>query len=60
MADIFISYARGDGEKIERLAAALEAEGFSVWWDRNIVGGSEFSKDIERDYQTRYGKGQAE
>ena len=49
MADIFISYARSDREKIERLAAALEAEGYSVWWDRFIQSGSEFSADIERE-----------
>lgn len=49
MADIFISYARADREKIEKLASALEAEGYSVWWDRQIVGGSEFSEEIEKE-----------
>ncbi len=49
MADIFISYARSDREKIEKLASALEAEGYSVWWDRNIVGGKQFSEEIERE-----------
>ncbi|MEO1243217.1 MAG: TIR domain-containing protein [Pseudomonadota bacterium] len=47
MADIFISYARADRDKIEKLASALETQGYSVWWDRHIVGGAEFSKDIE-------------
>lgn len=51
MADIFISYARADREKIEKLAAALEAEGYSVWWDRQIESGAEFSKDIERELE---------
>lgn len=49
MADIFISYARADRDRIEKLAAALEAEGYSVWWDRNIVGGDDFAADIERE-----------
>jgi TolB-like protein/Flp pilus assembly protein TadD len=49
MADIFIGYARLNREKAERLAAALEASGFSVWWDRQIVGGAEFSRDIEHE-----------
>ena len=49
MADIFISYARDDRTRVERLAAALEAAGFSVWWDRNIEAGAEFSKHIERE-----------
>ncbi len=49
MADIFISYARADRDKIERLASSLKAEGCSVWWDRRIVGGDDFSDDIERE-----------
>ena len=49
MADVFISYARADRDKIAKLAAALEAQGFSVWWDRQILGGAEFAKDIERE-----------
>ncbi len=49
MADIFISYARADRDKIERLASALEGEGYSVWWDRHIESGAEFSTDIERE-----------
>ena len=49
LADIFISYARADRDKIEKLAAALEAEGYSVWWDRQIEGGAKFSAEIERE-----------
>ncbi len=49
MADIFISYARADREVIDKLASLLENQGHSVWWDRQIVGGADFSKDIERE-----------
>src|SRR5210317_2103264 len=49
MADIFIGYARRNRDTIEQLASALEAAGYTVWWDRNIIGGSEFSRDIERE-----------
>ncbi|NNL04306.1 MAG: TIR domain-containing protein [Xanthomonadales bacterium] len=49
MADVFIGYARRNRDTIEQLASALEAAGYSVWWDRNIIGGSEFSRDIERE-----------
>jgi hypothetical protein len=49
MADLFLSYAREDRGVAERLAAALEAEGYSVWWDRHLTGGSEFARDIERE-----------
>ncbi len=49
MADIFISYARADRARVEKLALTLEAEGHSVWWDRQIVGGAEFSEEIEKE-----------
>lgn len=48
MADIFLSYARADRPRVERIAAALESAGYTVWWDRHIEGGSQFSKDIEK------------
>ena len=48
LANVFISYARKDREVVERLAAALEAQGFSIWWDRQIVGGADFARAIER------------
>jgi len=51
MADIFISYARTDRGTIDKLAPLLEAAGHTVWWDRQIIGGSEFSKDIERELE---------
>lgn len=51
MADIFLSYARADQPRIERIAKALEQAGYSVWWDRHIEGGSQFSKDIEEQIE---------
>jgi adenylate cyclase len=48
MADIFISYARRDRAPIESLARALEAAGYSVWWDHQIAGGAAFGAEIER------------
>ena len=47
MAHLFISYSREDRPVIEKLAAALEEAGHSVWWDRHIRGGAAFAKDIE-------------
>ena len=47
MSDIFISYAHEDRARIERLSAALEAEGLSIWWDRHIAGGAEFTSETE-------------
>ena len=39
MADIFISYAREDQARIAPLAHALESQGWSVFWDREIPVG---------------------
>ena len=49
MADIFLSYARPDREKIGLLTAALERAGWSVWWDRHIDAGAAFARAIEAE-----------
>jgi hypothetical protein len=46
MADIFISYAREDMEAAQRLAMALEQQGWSVFWDRRIPAGRRFADII--------------
>jgi tetratricopeptide (TPR) repeat protein len=48
MASLFLSYSRGDQERIRPLAAALDRAGHDVWWDRQITGGEEFSGVIEQ------------
>ena len=47
MSDIFISYANTDREKAETIAQALESKGWSVWWDRKIPHGTDFSEFIK-------------
>lgn len=49
LADIFVSYASSDRSKVEPFVAHLEAAGFSVWWDRQLQGGSMFSREIEAE-----------
>lgn len=49
MANIFISYAREDRERVAKLAAELERAGLTVWWDRLIEPGSEYVRDTERE-----------
>ena len=48
MASIFLSYARKDSEKAEAIARALGRLGHSVWWDREVEGGSRFAQKIEQ------------
>jgi hypothetical protein len=42
VANVFISYARRDRDRVVALATALEAQGLSVWWDPNLVPGRKF------------------
>jgi len=49
LADIFVSYSRQDKERVAPLVAALEAEGWSVWWDPEIAPGEEFDGLISRE-----------
>jgi hypothetical protein len=45
--DVFLSYKRSDEAIATRLVRAFEAEGLTVWWDRQIPGGSEWRREIE-------------
>jgi TolB-like protein len=45
--DIFVSYKAEDRVRLRPLIAALEAEGFSVWWDTHIGGGAHWREDIQ-------------
>ena len=49
MADVFISYARADKARVAPLVAAIEAKGWSVWWDPEITPGQEFDDQIEAE-----------
>jgi adenylate cyclase len=46
VADIFVSYARKDKKRVAPLVAALESQGWSVWWDPEITPGQEFDSQI--------------
>jgi TolB-like protein len=45
-ATIFLSYAHADAARAQKLAAALAASGYDIWWDALIEGGAQFSKRI--------------
>jgi len=46
MADVFVSYARSDKARVAPLVAAIEARGWTVWWDPEISPGQEFDRRI--------------
>ncbi len=49
MADVFISYASEDRDRVRPLAEALQARRISVWWDRALVAGDDYANVIERE-----------
>jgi adenylate cyclase len=51
MADVFVSYARGDKARVAPLVAAIEAKGWSVWWDPAIAAGQQFDDQIDAELE---------
>jgi len=49
MADVFVSYARSDKARVAPLIAAIEAKGWTVWWDPEITPGQEFDDQIDAE-----------
>jgi len=47
MRDVFLSYAREDQPSALLLLEALQQQGFSVWWDREIVPSQNWQRRIE-------------
>jgi adenylate cyclase len=51
MADVFVSYARSDKARVAPLVAAIEAYGWTVWWDPEICSGQEFDRQISAELE---------
>lgn len=47
MADIFLSYASQDRDRVRPLVQAFERQGWSVWWDRRIPPGKTWHQIIQ-------------
>ena len=45
--DLFLSYKAEDRTRLRPLVAALESDGFSIWWDAHIAGGANWRREIE-------------
>lgn len=48
MANVFLSYDHEDLVLAKPIAAALEKAGHTVWYDRHIHGGAQYSRKIEQ------------
>lgn len=44
---VFVSYKAEDRARLKPLVAALEAEGFDVWWDAHIGTGADWREEIQ-------------
>lgn len=49
MSDVFVSYKAEDRKRVRPLVEALEADGYSVWWDEQIGGGAAWRHAIEAE-----------
>jgi tetratricopeptide (TPR) repeat protein len=47
MADVFVSYARGDEALARKIARQLTDAGFSAWWDSELLPHNRFANVIE-------------
>ena len=52
MTDVFISYSREDAAQAQQLANALQAAGYSCWWDRELVSGARYLVETEKQLKT--------
>ena len=48
MSSVFLSYDRENVTRVRSIASVLERAGHSVWWDRHIHGGTQYSREIEQ------------
>ena len=47
MANVFLSYSRADRQKAQQVAAALEEDGLTVWWDKVLKAGQTYDEVTE-------------
>jgi len=46
LADVFLSYAEQNRMDAQTIAAGLEQQGVSVWWDRDLETGEKYVQEI--------------
>lgn len=48
MADVFVSYAHANNDRVEKICEGLQAGGFDVWWDKRLQPGEVYQFVIEQ------------
>jgi hypothetical protein len=51
MADLFLSYAREDRDRVAPLVEALKGSGLSVFWDRDVAPGTTWRDVLNQELQ---------
>lgn len=49
MADVFVSYAHANLNRVKPICSSLQQSGFSLWWDERLKAGDDFAMVIERE-----------
>lgn len=49
MADVFVSYARKNRERVGDIAGGLADSGYSLWWDTALKAGENYAVRIEKE-----------
>lgn len=49
MADVFVSYAHDNRQRVKPISKGLGDAGLSVWWDERLRAGDDFAMVIERE-----------
>jgi len=47
MADVFLSYGRSTRPRVEQISEAMEAGGYSLWWDKALNASDDYAMVIE-------------
>jgi TIR domain-containing protein len=60
LADILISYSKADHTLALKLSTFLEAEGWSVWWDKSLGAADLYRDEIMKQLAAATGAAKAD
>ncbi|MCI4663801.1 MAG: toll/interleukin-1 receptor domain-containing protein [Neomegalonema sp.] len=51
MAQVFLSYTRRDRERVQPLVTALQAQGYEVFWDYDLIPGEKWRERLDEELE---------